>query len=359
MSEVQEVVQRLQRHLTTLSKRYPGVWKNIDGARLQPKKRFGWPEWCFMPMAGYLAILTKGHSDFHRLPMTLQLTATKESQVLAALAPWRTTQGIYRFHPEVETSISSTPLVGNLPTELFYRLPEWSVYVCYRKKIGETMCHGFFTHLEWDVNQKRPELRILLDTDSAFMPMPVHLDAKSIEDAVKRAMAESKRNAAKYGDKDLRGFLEQSQAEVINFLSENISGVTSLILYLCSVNAEISTSTNPDKKPQIPNGKRVKKGQIRYFPPDRPTVWDVGYRIGAILSAHRLAGDQKSTKGTERLHTSPRPHIRRAHWHSYWIGSKKKPEERKLVVKWLHPILVGAKSEDIVPTIRTVGGRRL
>jgi len=187
--------------------------------------------------------------------------------------------------------------------------------------------------------------------------MPVHLDAKSIKDAVKRAMVEGERNAAKYGGKDLSGFQKQSEAEAMNFLTENISALISLILYLCSVNAEISTSTNPDKKPQIPNGKRVKKGQIRYFPPDRPTVWDVGYRIGAALLAHRLAGDQKSTKGSKRPHTSPRLHIRRAHWHSYWIGSKKKPEERKLMVKWLHPILVGAKSEDIVPTIRTVGGK--
>ncbi|RLB06624.1 MAG: hypothetical protein DRG59_07630, partial [Deltaproteobacteria bacterium] len=147
MSEAQEVIQRLQRHLTALGKRYPGIWKDIDRAREQLKKRFGCPDWCFMPMAGYLTILTKGHPDFHQLPMTVQLTAIKESQVLAALAPWRTTQGIYQFHSEIESKISSTPLVGNLPTELFYRLPEWSVYICYRKKVGGTMCHGFFTHL--------------------------------------------------------------------------------------------------------------------------------------------------------------------------------------------------------------------
>ena len=106
-------------------------------------------------------------------------------------------------------------------------------------------------------------------------------------------------------------------------------------------------------------GKKVKGGQIRYFPADKLTLWDVGYRIGAALSAHRLTGDQKSAKGSKRLHASPRPHIRRAHWHSYWIGSRKKPKERELVVKWLHPILIGGKSGDIVPTIRTVGGRGL
>ncbi len=356
MSEAQEVVQRLQRHLTALGKRYPGIWKEIDRAR-QELKKFGWPEWCFMPMAGYLAILAKDHPDFHRLPMTLQLTAIKESQVFAALAPWRTTQGIYQFHPEIESKISSTPLVGNLPTELFYRLPEWSVYICYEEKLKGTACYGFFTHLEWDMNQKRPELRILLDTEYGFIGIPIHLDAGSIESAVGKAVNEAELNAAKYGSRKLSRLIEQGEAEVRKFLADNISGMISLILYLCSVNAEIRSSRNPDKRPQIPNGKRVKKGQIRYFPPDRPTVWDAGYRIGAALSAHRLAGDQNSAKGSKRLYASPRPHIRRAHWHSYWIGSKKKPKERQLVVKWLHPILVGGKSWEIVPTIRTVGGR--
>jgi hypothetical protein len=42
-----------------------------------------------------------------------------------------------------------------------------------------------------------------------------------------------------------------------------------------------------------------------------------------------------------------RPHIRRAHWHHYWIGPRAAPaEERELVVRWLPPILVNVEEES-------------
>lgn len=48
-----------------------------------------------------------------------------------------------------------------------------------------------------------------------------------------------------------------------------------------------------------------------------------------------------------------RPHIRRAHWHSYWTGKKDVQEERKLIVNWVAPTMVG-DSDNVIPTIRDV-----
>lgn len=45
-----------------------------------------------------------------------------------------------------------------------------------------------------------------------------------------------------------------------------------------------------------------------------------------------------------------KPHIRRAHWHRYWVG-KRDSEERKLVLRFLMPTMVGGKeSIDICST---------
>lgn len=45
-------------------------------------------------------------------------------------------------------------------------------------------------------------------------------------------------------------------------------------------------------------------------------------------------------------HRSPRPHYRRAHWHSFWTGPRGKPEEREIILKWLPPIPVGIAELD-------------
>lgn len=49
-----------------------------------------------------------------------------------------------------------------------------------------------------------------------------------------------------------------------------------------------------------------------------------------------------------------RPHVRRAHWHHYWVGEGR----TKLEVRWIEPTLVLAngKSETNVAIVRNVKG---
>ena len=67
------------------------------------------------------------------------------------------------------------------------------------------------------------------------------------------------------------------------------------------------------------------------------------------MSAHEPA----EPTGT---HASPRPHIRRAHWHSFWVGKKDQPDARSVTLKWLPPIPVNVPGvEDLTTTVRDVG----
>jgi len=89
---------------------------------------------------------------------------------------------------------------------------------------------------------------------------------------------------------------------------------------------------------------------VRMSPAEKVTHWDVGSRIGAEL--RRAATESGESKGG--AHASPRPHVRTARWHHYWTGPRHSTQ-RKLVLKWLHPMMVMAeKPEGFVPTVRPV-----
>jgi hypothetical protein len=99
---------------------------------------------------------------------------------------------------------------------------------------------------------------------------------------------------------------------------------------------------------------KTKKG-LRLFPPERPTPWEVGYRLGAAL--RRGMAEQEPAASPSGSHAGPRPHIRRAHWHSYWVGQKSEPEARSVVLKWLPPIPVNVQDVgDVTTTVRDVVG---
>lgn len=81
--------------------------------------------------------------------------------------------------------------------------------------------------------------------------------------------------------------------------------------------------------------------------------YEVGYRVGALLRKGAAARYRSSAADGESGRTVI-PHLRRAHWHHYWTGPKSDPEKRELVVRWIHPVLVGGK--ETIPTVRPVVG---
>ena len=98
---------------------------------------------------------------------------------------------------------------------------------------------------------------------------------------------------------------------------------------------------------------KTKKG-LRIFPPDRPNKWEVGYRLGAALR-QALSEHHPEECASTGTHGSPRPHVRRAHWHTFWVGHRDLPESRRAILRWLHPILVNVQDvEDLTTTVREV-----
>lgn len=313
-------------HLREMMRRYPDLGREVDRFRAGRGTALpDWPDWCFLPMAAWMAIATGGSPSPIPTPRDVYTM-----QLLAAVGTWRYTQGIYRIDPDLRAALTESDVSGDLPSEVLHRLPEWSVYVDTPGMAwGNADLYGFWAHLEADANTGDTELRILLDQDAALTAVPVHLGPWPLVEAVERTIRESRQQAAKIG---LR-MPDTGNASVI--LADQLVPLISILLYLCSDEPEIDNERQPGTSPRFPVPKRTKRG-VRLFAPDRPTVWIVGHRIGDVIRESRTlaqAGDRRV-----------RAHIRRGHWHGYWRGPR--DGERRFLYHWLPPMVVGGGDDS-------------
>lgn len=316
---------------------FPNIWKHVKDFRADKGKALpDWPDWCYMPIAASVAIATGGDGK-QLFSSFFGGNGRITPPIIAAAAAWRVSQGIYRFDADLYNALTEQPLDDNLPCDALKRLPEYCVYIeaMPPQEKGEPYIEGFWAHLEYDVNDGREELRFIFFFNTGnWLVVPVHLGNWTLEEGVKKYIQEAKKQAAKLNIK-----INQDVDNV-----DDLVPYVQLVIYLCAENADMP-------KPQHPSARKRMSGAIDA--PKKPRVWDVGQRIGFSIRKYRNQETQNTEKAESRkspdIHASPRPHIRRAHWHHYWTGPRE--GERKLIVKWLPPIPVGTDYEDESPTV--------
>jgi len=318
--------------LKELSCGWPNVWDHIKHFRRgKGQALLDWSDWCYVPIAAGHAIVSNMSSSKEAFFDPVLNPAS-----ITALATWRVSQGVYRFDSELFITLVNQPFEGNIPCETLKRLPEWCVYIETNGfKSGDMNIEGFFAHLESDIANNRTELRLLLiNSTGVNVPIPLHLGDWTLEESMVRFGEES----AKYMPKELKANMpafEKAHADAIAPLLQ-------LVLYLCAENADMPV------RPNHPNTRVRMSGQVDV--PREMRVWTVGERIGSNIRKYRNEEaqrcDDRETSGT---HASPRPHIRRAHWHYFRTGPK--TGEQKLILHWLAPIPVGFDDEQDLPVV--------
>lgn len=192
--------------------------------------------------------------------------------------------------------------------------------------------------LSWDssleyVSADKVELRFVFCTDDRLVPFYIELSAGTIEKSFEKCLKEYEK---------VVGGSEKVKAEYTELLGEDLSLVKkalSLVLYVCSDEAEIRDRDAPDWEPAFPRPK-VTKGQERLFPADRNRLVDVGRELGAMLRE----GGVKSEPGASTGRTV-RPHMRRGHWHGFWTGPRKEHrDQQRFILKWLPPLFVHGRN---------------
>jgi hypothetical protein len=319
------------RWLHEYGRRYPTAWQ--DYARLLADPPMHWADWCFCPLAGAYAVLSQGG----RLPPELGI----EVGPLGAIAAWRATQGIYRVYPTLLEELLATPVDGEVPAEVLLRLPEWCVYV---ETPGEPNVAGFFAFLEHDSHDDHAELRIVLDfiEPRVLANQIVHLGHGTLRAGFEAMLDASLRIARTRGGMPGVTF-EQLKAAAVSDIAR-VERLVSVLLYLCADEADV-----PPRSEFPPRVVRTKKRPILPTP-KRPTVHDCGLRMGVALDIARAQRAERPEGGGG---ASPAPHIRRAHWHTFWVGPRDGERARK--VRWLPPIAVNLDDVPQFAVVRPVG----
>lgn len=297
-----------------------------------------WPSWCGLPMAATYAILTGG-ADIPVAQRILADMGIVELSNLTAALLWPKSKIVYRFDETLAHELEKQPLDGDIPIEALFRLPYECVFIERRFQLGPESTIGFFAWMEWDIDNKMPELRLLYLLRSGYaVAMPVLLPGGTIDDSyaalIKSGLNRSAALPLVAGEDD----------SDYTPTKEQVAAAINMVLYLCADEADIPDDTELRKR-----RSRDERGN-----PKRTAVWDVGIRIGAAIRKARAEEARKESEKRERAPSSGRakvrPHIRRAHWHHFWTGPKS--GKRKLVVRWLPPIPVNIEGADgDMPTV--------
>ena len=253
-----------------------------------------------------------------------------QPRLTLALAQWRKDKEVFVVDPDLAAVFYAQDDM-DIPAAAFDYLP----YSCFYVEspgldVYLTGIHGFFFYLGWDTKEQKVLLSfVFLGESGGCYPFDLPLDGESLDVCFDAAV----KKRAQSGNAHLVTVARQEQKQrdaVISLLRCALQ----VVLYLCASNAEIVP--DPEQKTVTKHSRTVKDryAEIR--------KWDVGMRVGASLREQsRRAADEDAPARTGS-HQQKRPHMRRGHWHHFWTGSKSEPDKRKLVLKWLSPIFVGA-----------------
>jgi hypothetical protein len=256
-----EMKTKPERHLLAAKKLYPGAEehvKHFHAGRGNPLPK--WPEWCFLPMAGWNVIVANENNVDDG---TLSGKLIGDVYRLAAIGTWRYSKGVYRFDDDLMTSLINAPVLGNLTFERFEGLPEWCVYIETPNQtwLGNPL-NGFFAMLVWDAATKEPEIRFLLDTEGSLFGFPLTLGDITIMQSVEEVTNSASELCSKTEGEGL-------PVDVIApIITNKISPLVSAVLYLCSNQALIIDEQDLNAKP-------VPKNIESWGEPDKARVWHV------------------------------------------------------------------------------------
>ncbi len=157
---------------------------------------------------------------------------------LATLGAWRTTQGVYRFDPDLYAALIDTPLTGDLADDLLFRLPTWGVYLeTPGLSFSGIPIIGAYASLEHDLRDGHAELRLLLDSEHSdlhLLPVPLRLGHGSL-------LASANATHDVTWNRAVTDFPDKiSCFEVIDPAQDarDLAPILSLLLYLCADEAD-------------------------------------------------------------------------------------------------------------------------
>lgn len=315
----------------------------------------------------------------HKLVKNGQLVADAMDGELAAQFSmayatnyWRFAKTVYNFAPAFLKMLAETE-DAPIYSDIMMRLP----YRDFVMNLPSDFPHdAMFVHIEFD-DSHGPN-----DTDTLFLLVPfkanpdfdnielcqvMHwcLNGKKLIESFRRSndvyeqSFQNENNTATVGATTISTVPGASMSEEELEKTQNYNAkmepylriAVSAAYYLASKNAEIKEVKIPkEKRPVLVSkpGTKPKKVNVK--------TYNVGYIIGKSFEKQLSTTTAEYEKHKNAVGTgrSVRPHVRRAHWHHYWVGEGR----TRLEVRWIEPtfVLPEGKREVELATVRKVQG---
>ena len=262
------------------------------------------------------------------------------------IARWRACRHVYRIDETVAGELAGQGLDGELPCEALRRMPYPIIYVDSRVPVsypsGIRAAHGFFAYIDRDFTGEIDLALIYIMEDGSRSRLSLIVEdgttLASCIDHVKKidmAMAEmSGGSIVRAPDED---------EEAWERFRRCVTATLNLMLFVLSTEngAEIIYAPPRESKGQKV-GKRTNLETVRLL----------GAKIGRSIGEARRSGYSSCRGAGDR---TVAPHVRRAHWQSFWTGKRKGRDDGKfgdeLIVKWIPPIPINEDAGEVVETI--------
>ncbi|TXM53730.1 hypothetical protein FT666_15745 [Providencia rettgeri] len=230
------------------------------------------------------------------------------------ILPWKYTKSVYEMDRDLASELMNSPLPEYIPTEYFKRIPEWSVFLTgfkYIVKASGDLCGctiiGFWVSLT-DLDGIDAVAFTFLFSNKNTSSFNISLNHNNIIDSFN--------DAAKLTDHRIKSELRDIYVELFKL-------AIPITTFFIKDFVDIPNSTNPTVS--YKNIKKT-KGKERLFEAKKIKRTIIGANVGDSIRAFN-----ENLRSTHALGTM-RPHIRRAHWHGYWVGTG---EGKNFLLKWL------------------------
>ncbi len=318
-----------------VANKYQDCWNIVEDFRNDSTLPW-WDKRCYIPIAAGLAIAADGDMSKKAI-----WNSSLEADLIVATAAWRLHKQVYLFDPAMEkVLINQADQNLKIPIDILNKIPFFCVYI--ETTTMEDM-DGFFVHFESDTNTGELELRFLIVLkDGDIFPIPFHLiEGGTIADGINASFEKANENQRmlhtnKYEIDDAKDYARDLCCKLLQ-----------LVLYVCSKNKEMVEDPVQKKITRQPKSFQFIKDKYREV-----QRWNFGEKSGDFIRKFyktldfeeevKKKNETNITNNPKRSKTNgtpKRPHLRKAHWHHYWIGSDNK-ENRTLELKWMAPMFI-------------------
>jgi hypothetical protein len=306
---------------------------NADGPR--------WPSWCYLPMADSYSIVTAAAEE--RVAMYLMTAAERmyDMRRLAAIIPWRVAKPIYRFDADLAAELMTGAGDSRIPAQVLMRLPYPCIFIEHPPGVDD--CEGVFAFLEADERYPEAlELRLhYLFSDGRMQIAYIQYDLAGRDSSVfaARQAAEYAKSMRRLGGRTLDSDDGPDAGRRADQIDAHKYGHINMLLYLCADEPDLRRSA------PVPRQRGPRIDVAAYS-----DVIDVGTAQGVIIRRARQVVESHTASAPAGTHKSPTPHVRRAHWHLYWMGTGRTTP----AIKWIMPIFVGGGDKPRPTTINII-----